>query len=274
MRLLVLLCGLVVGACPWISHAAGPGQLIEPLPTGQINWTQGVVEAQGAGSVEQAIDNIIQAVVQVRLDDENNVRDRVVVAPKMWAEVKEMASASKIVDCEDSPDGETRITVQMSLFGGFAQLLLPAEIKQVEPIKPLNNSHLPLNESDVLLDVPNHTLEAGVYTGLIVDARNTGVKPAMVPILMDESGKEVYSSAFVSREYAVQQGVCKYVRQAEGIADLPRVGPKPLTVKGLRVADSGRCNIVISNADASKLHGASAHLKFLKQCRVVIVIDP
>lgn len=273
MRLMVLLCGLVVGSFPWLSHAGAPGQLIEPLPTGQINWTQGVVEAQGTGSVEQAIDNIIQAVVQVRLDDENNVRDRIVVAPKMWAEVKAMASASKIVDRVDHPGGEPRITVQMSLFGGFAQLLLPSEIKQVEPIKPINRSHLPSSELDALPDVPNLGSAAEVYTGLIVDARNTGVKPAMVPILMDESGKEVYSSAFVSREYAVQQGVCQYVRQAEGIADLPRVGPKPLIVKGLRAADGGGCNIVISNADASKLHGASAHLKFLKQCRVVIVID-
>ena len=115
--------------------------------------------------------------------------------------------------------------------------------------------------------------EPDAYTGLIVDARGIGAKPAMVPVLVDENGKEVYGSAFVSREYAVQQGVCQYLRILGDAANLVRVAPKPLWVKGLRTSNSAACDIVISNADASRLRGTSSHLSFLKQCRVIILMD-
>ena len=106
--------------------------------------------------------------------------------------------------------------------------------------------------------------QSNVYTGLIVDARGTGAKPAMVPLLVDESGKEVYGSVFVSREYAVQQGVCMYAGDLTNSEQHPRVGPKPLVVKGLRTFGGRNCDIVISNADAAKLMDVSANLSFLK----------
>ncbi|NQT10001.1 MAG: hypothetical protein HQ573_02380, partial [Desulfobacteraceae bacterium] len=46
-----------------------------------------------------------------------------------------------------------------------------------------------------------------------------------------------------------------------------------LTVKGLRTEGHGRSDIVISNADASRLRSASEHLTFLKKCRVMVVVD-
>lgn len=273
MRLMVLLCGLVLGVCPWSGHAEEFGELIEPHATGHINWTQGVVQAHGAETLAEAIDNVLQTVIQIRLDDESNVKDRVRSAPKMWAEVKAMASTSKLNKCDHSQHGNNCITLQMNLYGGFAQLLLPAAIKQVQPIKPLNGNYGSHGDSKSGVDTLEHAAGSEMYSGLIVDARDTGARPAMVPVLVDESGKEIYSPAFVSREFAVQQGVCQYVRYAQGLLDLPRVAPNPLLVKGLRTADDGSCNIVISNADASKLRSASAHLTFLKQCRVVIAID-
>ena len=105
----------------------------------------------------------------------------------------------------------------------------------------------------------------------MVDARGLDAKPALVPVLTDEDGKEVYSPAFISREYAVQQGVCVYAR-AIGEQER-RVGTRPLLAKGLRTVAGRVCDIVISNADASKIRGDSAHLEMLKQCRVIILLD-
>jgi len=47
-----------------------------------------------------------------------------------------------------------------------------------------------------------------------------------------------------------------------------------LIVKALKVLWPGRCDFIISNADAAKLKSASEHLKFLKECKVIIVLDP
>ena len=99
-----------------------------------------------------------------------------------------------------------------------------------------------------------------------------GAQPAVAPVLLDENGKEVYSAAFISREYAVHNGICQYVQTIDD-ADKQRTGPRPLVVKGLQTAGGRICDIVISNADASRLLGVSAHLAFLRECRVSIVLD-
>ena len=84
----------------------------------------------------------------------------------------------------------------------------------------------------------------------------------MVPILVDETGREVYSPAFVSREFAVQNGVCEYVPAGCDLNQLPRVEPNPLLIKGLRATGQNKCNIVISNSDAFKLRDTSTNLIF------------
>lgn len=269
---LVFMC-LVAGVLPVGVQADAPVDFLEQFATGCINWTSGSITATGVGSIEDATDNVLKTALQVRLDAGSRVIDITKPNLNLRMEVEEMASAASIVDQRQRPDGQVEVTVQMALFGGFAQLLLPAEIKQVESIKPL---HQPQNIGAGQAPAMNRRetgAEPDAFTGLIVDARGIGAKPAMVPVLLDENGKEAYSSAFVSREYAVQQGVCQYMKILGDSANLVRVAPRPLWVKGLRTRKDGSCDIVISNADASRLRGASSHLGFLKQCRVIILMD-
>ena len=136
--------------------------------------------------------------------------------------------AAKVIDTQTLPDGSIEVGVQMALFGGFAQLILPGTIRQVEPIKPLK----PSSDQRVLSQlgaVEPHAaaVEPDTYTGLIVDARGIGVKPSMVPVIVDESRQEVYGPAYVSREYAVQNGICQYVRWGDTLPEVAfRVAPK------------------------------------------------
>jgi len=95
----------------------------------------------------------------------------------------------------------------------------------------------------------------------------------MSPKIMDENGQEVYGSAFVSREYAVQQGMSGYAKDMTAAQSNPRVTNNPLTVNGLKTEGPGNADIVISNADASKLKSSFEHLTFMKKCRVIIVVD-
>jgi len=95
----------------------------------------------------------------------------------------------------------------------------------------------------------------------------------MSPKIIDENGQEVYGSAFVSREYAVQQGMSGYAKDITAAQSNPRVTNNPLTVQGLKTEGPGNADIVISNADAFKLRSASEHLSFMKKCRVMIVVD-
>ena len=164
-------------------------------------------------------------------------------------------------------DGTVEVYLQLSLYGGFAQLFLPQEIKQIESIKQVavagKNSSSP----------PSKTSDLKSYTGLVVDATGISVNPAMAPRLLDEDGKEVYGAAFASREFAVQKGMSGYTRDLKTSKTDTRVGNNPLCVKGLRTTGPGNCDIVISNADASILRHSSQHLAFLKKCQVIIALD-
>ena len=272
-RLTLVLLWLLTGANPVAGQTDIPVDFIEQLSTGFINWTSGSVTATGIGSVDSATRNVLQTALQVRMNADYRVIDITRPNVNLQIEVEEMASAAEIIGQKTLPDGRTEVTVKMELLGGFAQLLLPTDIKQVESIKPLSQSQETATEGVATSVGRRSGREPDTYTGLIVDARGIGAQPAMVPVLLDENGKEVYSSAFVSREYAVQQGVCLYMRILGDSANLARVAPKPLWVKGLRTRTVASCDIVISNADASRLRGASSHLSFLKQCRVIFLMD-
>ncbi len=292
MRLWLILCLLVLGVSPLSGFADPVLELIEKFPTGQINWTQGVVIAKGSGSgplvsdphsrgklpgeaIDQAISNVQATLSRLRMDGRTCVADVVAREARTHDEVADMAAGAEIIQTVHRADGGVEITVRMVLYGGFAQLMLPEEIRQVEPIRPLKGSgaHSTSDSSLSVGAVAQDANEPDAFTGLIVDARGIGAQPSMVPWLYDEDGQEVYSPAFVSREYAVQYGICQYRRLAGDASRVSRVAPRPLLVKGLRTRASVDSEIVISNADAAKLRSSSAHLGFLKQCRVIILMD-
>ncbi len=95
----------------------------------------------------------------------------------------------------------------------------------------------------------------------------------MSPRIVDESGKEIYGSMQVDREYAVQQGMSGYARDISSAQANPRVTNNPLTVKGIKTEGPGRANIIISNDDAGKLRNAAENMSFLKKARVMIVLE-
>jgi hypothetical protein len=186
------------------------------------------------------------------------------------AQIESLAKGAKPVKQEYMSDGTVEITLQMTMFGGFSQLILPVEIEQIEAIKTvLRDKTSPFGRN---AESPADS-NVKIYTGLVVDARGTKVKPALVPTILDEEGKELYGEAFVSREFAVQKGMCRYLRDMKTAQADADVGHNPMTVKGLRADHNVPSGIVISNADASKIRSASEHLSFLKQCRVIVVME-
>lgn len=260
-------------------------ELIQKLPHGYINWSQGILvvkdvvdadtltNADPASETrirEQITRNMFENLGNICVDARSNLLDVISTNDDIQDKLVRMAQTAPILTYNDAPDGMVEKAIRMELYGGFSQLMLPSDIKQVEPIKSVHNggktaaSHSKTSSSEEAYE--------DVYTGLIVDARDIGVQPALVPVLVDENDCEVYGAAFVSREFAVQQGMCGYVRTMRD-TDNRRVGQRPLLIKGLRRSSRGPCDIVISNSDAAKLRSASAHLAFLKQCRVVILSD-
>jgi hypothetical protein len=271
--MLVLMVLILVPAAGYCDQEQ---DLIEQVGNGSINWSQGIIQGKGIGAPPEkdygkpqarplalraakldALRNILEVVKGVRIDSTTVVRDFAIESDIIMTKVEGMVRGARQVKQEYLSDGTVEIIMAVDMRGGFAQLVLPQDIKQVEPI----TSMVPAQKAP------------DVLTGLVVDAKGLKVRPAMAPKILDENGQEVYGSAFVSREYAVQQGMSGYGKNLIEAQRNPRVTDNPLTVKGLRTEGPGRCDIVISNADAARLKNAAEHLSFLKKCRVMIVVD-
>ena len=253
---------------------------------GHINWSKGLVYAKGTASSpernsEKSLDpslptqkavlasaSLFEAVKGIRIDASSQVKDLVensdMIREQLWGMVKR----AQVVKREYLSDGTLEATFAFQMMGGFAQLALPPEIKHVPEIRTIPNRSFELEESK-----GNPSLVPPVCTGLVLDARGLQGMPAMVPRIVNENGEEVFGPNHISREYAVQRGAVAFETDLESARNNPRVMNNPITVRGLRTQGPSQYNFVISNADAWKIQSASENLLFLKQCRVIVVLD-
>ncbi len=264
-------------------------EAIEYKENGYINWTTGIVQAKGVGvplkkssdnssvsnmkvlsdAKNDARHNMMKTIKAVRINSVKKARNYATINNSVAKQLEEIILKAKENEKirKYLSDGTVEVYLRLSLYGGFAQLFLPQEIKQIESIKQV------AIEGKTSTSQSSKTSHLKNYTGLVVDATGISVNPAMAPRLLDEDGKEVYGAAFASREFAVQKGMSGYSKDIKSAKTCPRVGINPLSVKGLRTTGLGNCDIVISNADASILRNSSEHLAFLKKCLVIIVLD-
>jgi len=99
------------------------------------------------------------------------------------------------------------------------------------------------------------------------------VDPVLNPVITSEQGHDIYSPTFISREFAVQNGVCRYFGNLEQALKDDRIGSNPLVLKGLRSAGEQNTAIIISMSDYHLLEKVTERHGFLKECRLIIVKD-
>jgi len=246
--------------------------------TGKVDWTTGMITAVGIGAPPAqpanaaqaramaeraaqvvALRNLLEAVKGVRVDSTTTVENFMVSSDIIKTEVSGFIQGAMPIDKKYMSDGSVEVTVGMRITGALADALLP------------KGSGMPPTPAAIPGGTPES--QGQLYTGLIIDARGLGVRPAMAPKILNEDGKEVYGSAWINRDYAVREGMVGYLKDPAAAQINPRVTDKPLIVKAIKVAGDARVDTVISNADAAALQSASQNLSMLEKCRVIILVD-
>lgn len=285
IRFIITVAFLISAVFTGLAYSIDADPFLVKVPNGSINWTSGIITATGSGkpaenevanspdleakifsaAMENAGQNLFEIVKKIRINSIKRVENLFFGDSDILIKAREMVYATREVEKKrkTGPDGVLEVHLRFQFYGGFAQLVLPQEIKQVESITKVLSGK----------KVPSEGPAQEIFSGLVVDARGIGARPAMAPMILDENGQVVYGAAFVSREYAIQNGMSGYVTDIGAAERETRIGYYPLTVKGLKTEGPGRCDIVISNSDAAKLRKSSENLLFLKECRVVIVLD-
>lgn len=278
MCLALLLSGVTVSA--WAA-GDGTGHYTDSVtPNGRADWTAGTVTARGIGIPPKnpasalqakemartaawavALRNLLEVVKGVYVDSTTTVSNYVTTNDEVRTKVEGFVKGAKIVKEQEMPDGSFETTVEMKLTGDFSGLLLPKPEPKVDPLPQYRK--------------PAATPATGPrsYTGLVVDARGTGAKPALAPRLLNEQGEEAYSVAYVEQRRTAEEGIVVYAPDPSSAEANPRVTSTPLLVKALRAQGTQRTDLVISDADAQTIHGVPSHFKFLKNAKVLIILD-
>ncbi|MCK5656995.1 MAG: LPP20 family lipoprotein, partial [Deltaproteobacteria bacterium] len=226
---------LMVGAMVWAQ-----GEVVQQFDQGSINWSTGKVVAVGIGAppskpanmaqaramarraaITVARRNLLEISQGVQVDSMTLVKDFTVRSDIIRTSVQGVVRNAQVIDTAYMSDGSVEVTMVMSLGGEFANVILPPPpVGTVFPLPP-PGTEMPASQ---------------VYTGMVIDARGLGARPAMAPKIVDESGKEIYGSAMVNREFAVQQGMVGYAKDLSAAQVNNRVTDRPVTIKALRTS--------------------------------------
>lgn len=257
----------------WMTVVSHAQSVTEAVGTsGSVNWTSQVVQAKGiavqggvggrAGQIRaaelDALRQILETVKGMRLTSETTVENFMLASDVIRTRVEGVArNFRRVGDPVYMPDGSIELTVEMDLAGPgrFFDTVIPSQTGGGQPVYTSPMS------------------DARAFSGLIVDARGLGLRPAISPRIFDESDREIYGSRYVSREWAIENGMAGYAKTVDQAKAGERVGAHPMVIKAVKATGANRTDLVIRDTDAHMLHVVSANFTFLQQCRVVILVD-
>jgi len=273
----------------------GQGYVEQVGNNGSVNWTQQVMRATGIGAPNpnlplpaqrasaitaakmDALRNLIAVVKGVNLSAETTVENAMVSSDVINSKVEGAIRGFRILDTRYMTTGDVEVEVEVPITGIVLDALLPGTFGggalTTGAVCPTCGQPLPAGSTVAGVQSTGYQAASGVVTGLVVDARGLGVRPAMAPKVMDEQGQEVYGSKYVSREYAVDIGMVGYEKDIERARTNERVTNSPLIVKAVKASGPNKTDVVVSSADVARIHGAAGNMNFLQHCKVMFVLD-
>ena len=268
----------------------GSDDAVVEVDNGAMNYSNGWITATGIGGISpqaqnpgmargmavraakiDAMRNLLETVLALTVTSETAVRGAAVENDVIKTKVEGMVKGARIRDINedgrhDTNDfrylSDTSIEIEMEIhMSGISSIVLPpagyAEA-QAGVAPPSAGTSAPIS---------------GSTTGLIIDARGVGARPAMSPKIVDQNGGVVYGPSSFTRDYAIKFGVAGYSKDIETAKSDPRVVGNPLIVRGIGVQGSNGTDIVVANGDAATIRRAESSGKILSSCKVMIILD-
>lgn len=286
---------LILTTAGFCQDKVSMSEWVEKVGQGSVNWSAGYIEAVGIGAPPDrsigkinarpmalraakvdALRNLLEITKGVQIDSRTVVKDFTVESDVVNTQVEGLIKGAQVVNQQYMSDGTVEVIVRMPLYGDLSRIVVPMALEKRKTITPPTPAPpVPAPKAPApAVTTPAPAPPAPIaYTGLVIDARGIQARPAMSPRVFDEDGRELYGSANVDREYAVQQGMSGYARDLTAAQSNSRVTANPVTVKGIKTSGPGRSDVVISNAEAQQIRASAENASFMKKCRVMIVLD-
>ena len=249
--------------------------VVTQLDNGSINYSDQTMAAVGIGFVPQNVINAGQARrMALRIAKQDALRQLIEIVNGVTLTSETTMSGAMVDDVINTKVrgfirgarqvgdpkylSDTSVEVEYSVsMSGISDIILP----------PLTVAAPPPGAAQPGTGAATPT--TGGITGVIIDARGLKTRHR----ILDQNGNAVYGPGTYDRSYAVTNGVAGYSKTLEAAQKDPRVLGNPLVVKGISTSGTNRTDIVISNADVSKIDLANRSYNVLKDCRVLILLD-
>ncbi|ACV68957.1 hypothetical protein [Desulfohalobium retbaense] len=248
-----------------------PAKVLEAVGPGRVDWTAQRLEATGRssawsytgdnataridpavlqrGAAIQARRQLFEALKEVRVDRQWRVGDLLKQRPQLRETLSGRVHSPALAD---GARDDTRQSVRLTLTGTLLETLMP-------PKTHFNGQAAAASEGS------NGTAE---YTGVVIDARNIALEPALFPRIYDDRGELIYGPAAVRAQAARQSGLAVYVRSmAAGLAH-PRAGQRPVVLEAFSAQGRLGTDAVVLHQNEQLDQLASA----LRHARVIIVL--
>ncbi len=253
-----------------------PVESVEKYGQSTINWSVGYIEAMGLGASpdsatakiqnrpialraarDMASRNLAEIVRMVQVDSSAKLVNLMAQNSALNTQVNALIQSSIVADQQFMPDGTVEIRLRIALYRELGQAIYPLlVVTKQEANTPVATGAAPV-----------------AFTGIVIDARGTGARPAIFPKILDEDGKEIYTASMVDSDAFAQFGMSGYTREIMIGPRHPRVAPSALIIKAIRASGMGKADVVISREDAQKISAAPQSAGLFQQCRIMMVVD-
>lgn len=199
---------------------------------------------------EKALFEAIKLIGEIQVDNEKTVKELVLNDPavrKSIPEAMEVYSRYK-----EKPSGY--LTSSCELYFSLGYLLTAI------------NYSFPGDNFPERSDIDISTL----YTSLIIDVRGLGIKPMLLPAIVNENGLEVYNKNFINPSDAVKYNTVSYVYSEKEALKHKKAGKHPFISAALKNLNG---NPVVSDNDLKKIFSNKKNIEYLNKCRVIFIID-
>lgn len=247
-------------------------------PAHSVNVSQARMMARRAAVVD-AYRQMAEIINGVQIDGETTVHDMTVESDVVKTKVSGLVRSARVTEERQVSDGY-EVTMTVPIFGvtnSVAANVLPENKKKesfpepsttvVKTTAPLEGPSTGSSAAEPRGAADFKIQKEGTYTGLVIDCRGLGLKPAMSPVIKNANLESIYGYKNLDYDYVVSHGMAGYVHD---MSQATRAGSHPLVLKAEKVIGLG-VNPVLSMNDADKVLLENQATHFLDKTNVVFL---
>ena len=263
----------------------------ETFDRGSINYADRTIQATGIGFIPVNVINAGQArrsAMRIAKQDALrqlieivngvNVTSETTVSGAMFDDVIKtqvqgaIRGARKVGEPKYLSDTSVEVVYEVSM-NNISRALLPmaerAPVLSYESVTATGTAAADAGQGDGAAAAP----ASGGVTGIIIDGSGLGLRPAMSPRILNQSGTVLYGPGQYDRDYAAANGVVGYAKTLGQAKADTRVQGNPLVLRGASASGTAKTDVIISNAAAGKLVSAGRSAGLLQDCRIMFVLN-